>query len=468
MTEERKQELRQLLDEAMKCLEIQTGEMYKPITIDRYRECLQEFRKAYRPDLSSVLYYYPYVQNDLIKSRLLDFLKNELGKYISETNRIHPARTAIRSINLYFGCDLNTLLEKFLEIAIASGVDKAISALDRCTKETKGSFQKIIFIQGLTCQPKNINKMEEIHISEGIRLVTFPFALSDLPPYLYDERFSPISRSAGPMNFQLRTLLIIDYSVSPLFCKPTGNEEEESNPFHIDIKSAEFPNFNVENYCQVLSLSSNCVAEPLFEWNYIDEDELFNLRGGIPIEVCNLNIPHDKPKIARITGAHIEKAKELYKTLTSATSNIKGNLQIPIDRWIKSKTNKSDIDKMIDLGVAFESLYLPKNKTDQLAFQFRLRAAWHLGKNKAERRELIDEFDAIYTLRSEAVHNGELSPTVKIRKGNQNKPGKSVPTSEFLPRAQELCRASIIKILKDGEFPDDAYWKDLILGEESS
>ena len=321
MTDERKRELRQLLDEAMKCLEIQASEMYRPITIDRYRECLQEFRKAYSPDLSSVLYYHPYIQNDLIKSRLLDFLKSELGKYISETNRIHPARTAIRSNNLYFGCDLNTLLEKFLEIAIASGVGKAISALDRCTKETKGSFQKIIFIQGLTCKPKDINKIEEIHISEGIRLVTFPFALSDLPPYLYDERFSTISRSAGPMNFQLRTLLIIDYSVSPLFCKPTENEEEEFNPFHIDIKSREFPNFNVENYCQALSLSSNCAAEPLFEWNYIDEDELFNLRGGTT-EICHLNIPHDKPKIARITGAHIEKAKDLYKTLTSAVSSL--------------------------------------------------------------------------------------------------------------------------------------------------
>lgn len=34
MTDERKQKLRQLLDEAMKCLEIQAGEMYKPITID--------------------------------------------------------------------------------------------------------------------------------------------------------------------------------------------------------------------------------------------------------------------------------------------------------------------------------------------------------------------------------------------------------------------------------------------------
>ena len=455
MTDEKKQELRQRLNEAMKCLEIQVDEMYSPITIDRYRECLQEFRKAYRPDLSSVLYYHPYIQNDLIKSRLLEFLKSELEKYISETNRIHPARTAIRSNSLYFSCDLNTLLEKFLEIAIASGVEKAISTLDRCAKETKGSFQKIIFIQGLTCNPKDRNKVGEIHISEGIRLVTFPFALSDLPPYLYDERFSFISRSAGPMNFQLRTLLIIDCFVSPLFCKPMENEEEEFNPFRTEIRSAEFPNFNVENYCQALSLSSNCVAEPLFNWYYIDEDELFNLRGGIPVEICDLNIPHEKPKMVRITDAHIEKTKDLYNTLTSSTSNLAKKLQIPIDRWIKSKAEDNPVDKMIDLGIAFEALYLPKDNIDQLAFQFRLRASWHLGEDKTDREKLIDEFNAIYTLRSKAVHNGEIPKRIKIRTG------ESVPTSEFIPKAQDLCRQSILKILEDGEFPD---WNNLILG----
>ena len=35
---------------------------------------------------------------------------------------------------------------------------------------------------------------------------------------------------------------------------------------------------------------------------------------------------------------------------------------------------------------------------------------------------------------------------------------------EFITRAQDLCRDSILKILEDREFPD---WNDLILGEES-
>ena len=68
---------------------------------------------------------------------------------------------------------------------------------------------------------------------------------------------------------------------------------------------------------------------------------------------------------------------------------------------------------------------------------------------------LIEEFKAIYTLRSNAVHNGKLPQTVKIRKG------KSVRTSKFIERAQDLCRESIMKILEDGKFPD---WNSLILG----
>ena len=67
----------------------------------------------------------------------------------------------------------------------------------------------------------------------------------------------------------------------------------------------------------------------------------------------------------------------------------------------------------------------------------------------------MDEFKAIYDLRSMAVHNGEVPKRIKIRKE------ESVPTSAFIPRAQDLCRQSIIKILKNGKFPD---WNNLILG----
>ena len=68
----------------------------------------------------------------------------------------------------------------------------------------------------------------------------------------------------------------------------------------------------------------------------------------------------------------------------------------------------------------------------------------------------MDEFKAIYDLRSKAVHNGAIPEKIKIRKGEE-----PMTTSEFIPKAQDLCQQSIVKILEDGEFPD---WNNLILG----
>ena len=68
----------------------------------------------------------------------------------------------------------------------------------------------------------------------------------------------------------------------------------------------------------------------------------------------------------------------------------------------------------------------------------------------------MDEFKAIYDLRSKAVHNGAIPEKIKIRSGEER-----IATPEFIPRAQDLFRQSIIRLLEDGEFPD---WNNLILG----
>ena len=152
----------------------------------------------------------------------------------------------------------------------------------------------------------------------------------------------------------------------------------------------------------------------------------------------------------------VGEAKRLYEKLVNPSSNVAGRLQIPIDRWIKSKTSQASEDKIIDLGVALEALYLSDtNYNREIGFRFSLHAAWHLGENKEQRKALMQEFKAIYDWRSRVVHTGKLPK--KIR----NKPEE---VEAFITKAQDLCRDSIMKILEDGKFPD---WNDLILGEES-
>jgi hypothetical protein len=449
----------------MRSIIIEGPEQYKPISVEKYRECVKAFRESYRPDLSSVsLYYRPSIQDEEVKSKLFNFIKEELADYILQNESakppwnysICPAKIAIRGAN-FFICPLDSLLEKLLEIRIASGTDRAISALDKCTRETIGTFQKIVLLQGPTRHPRlesEIEDRKEIRVSDGIRLVLFPLNASEFPPYLFDQRSSSVLRSAGPSVFRQKTVLIIDHTVSPLFSKPSAENE---NQFEIKTKSAEFPNFDVGKFCQAFSLVSNYPVEPVLQWSYIDQDELFNPQ-GVTTEILDLVTPKEKSSVTIIDETRIEEIKDRYGELVNLSSEVKEKLQIPIDRWIKSRAEDNSIDKIVDLGIALEALYLSEGTKEQLTLQFRLRAAWHLGENKEQRKALMKEFKAIYDWRSAVVHTGKLP---KKGSGKKKKPYTPKEVREFITRAQDLCRDSILKILEDGEFPD---WNNLILG----
>ncbi|MYB94032.1 hypothetical protein F4Y43_09230 [Candidatus Poribacteria bacterium] len=149
-------------------------------------------------------------------------------------------------------------------------------------------------------------------------------------------------------------------------------------------------------------------------------------------------------------------------------SDVRRKLHIPINRWIKSHAQQSamsdrvidpeispkdipgspttrDVGKMIDLGIAFESLYLSGRKN--LSRKFRRRTSWFLKKEEAHRRVLKEKFEKVYDLRCNAVHEGKLPRDVEVC-------GKSVPILEFIEQAQSLCQQSILKIIKNGQFPD--------------
>ena len=156
--------------------------------------------------------------------------------------------------------------------------------------------------------------------------------------------------------------------------------------------------------------------------------------------------------------ADIEKAKCLYERLVGLDSNSREKLRVAIERWIMSKTDRTRVDQMIDLGIALEALYLSDiDETTELSFRLRLRAAWYLGKNKEHRRALMKEFSEIYNWRSKVVHTGKLP--------NKTKRTTFTPeeVKQFIENAQDRCRESILKILKDGKFPK---WSSLILGGE--
>ena len=476
MTEERKQELRQLLHEALENLEILSSHIGfegLSITPDEYKRHLQ---RAWSPDSKNELY----IKNSLwivqhftvsvsgeIKSKLLEFIKAELDMFIHEDKILSACmfvlnrdmRGSVTKSSQTDGDSLNSFLEQLLKNAIFQGIEGAVSDFEKCTTETDGSFQSIVLLQGIRSE-------DEFQVFDGIHLIPFSVYTSEpkLPRYLKGSINPYYGLYEGMM-------LVIDYSVSPIFHNPflPGTTETkwedkwdmQKDRFRFEVKNREFLNFNEEDFhekiCQALSLACNSAVQFDGGWDYIAEDELFYINSSRQNYGA---VSPSSTDIMMIGKSEIDQAKRLYEKMVNPNSNVRNRLQIPINRWIKSKTYKDSIDKIIDLGIALEALYLPKGTIDQLSFQFRLRASWHLGKNKEDREKLIDEFQAIYTLRSKAVHNGEVSEKIQIRRGEER-----IDTSEFIPRAQDLCRQSIMKILEDGKFPD---WNSLILGEESA
>ena len=465
MIDERKQELTRLLQEALANLEIRqdSADRHQSIHVNQYRSILQRHWTSYSTNfLSPIMPYEPHIVNGSTKSKLLDFIREEFSEFIDE-DHIQSARSCIID-NPYEGYPLDNLLKQLLNIAIVLGVEKVILDFDRCTKNASGSFQYIALLQGIKVE-------KEIQVFEGTRLVPLPKSTLELPDCL------PYNLPCNPVDLLGKTLLVINASISPVFYKPPpplppGVDYWAQPEFEVEITGENFSNVNEDNFysminfyvndfydkfCRALSLTCNSAVQAAIRWQFLAKHELFNLRpvGGSSFTQCAEITPFRGSTVAGET--QIDEAKRLYRKMIK-WKNVAEKLQIPIDRWIKSKTSQAPEDKIRDWGTALETLYLSEDEKYKRSSKLSKRASWHLGKDQAHRKELMEDFRDIYEWRSTVVHTG------KLPKKKNKKPFRPREIAEFTEKVQDLCRDSIMKILKDEKFP---VWNDLILGEES-
>ena len=419
MTEERKQELRQLLEEAMESLVIRLNLGYqslllrdvyrKQLPVEIYRKCLQERWPSYSEDSKSILYdFRPDVVNSTTTSKLLDFIRVELSQFINEDRILHASFVLGGTGD---GFHLDRILQSLLKNTLARGIDEAVLAFDRCTKDSHIVFQRATLLEGIKLEAA-------IRLFEGIQLVPLPDSQSALPYYL--PRMSLLGLSEK--SFYSQTLLIIDYSVSPIFHKPalsaaaTVDEHfQEKERFQVEVSGGNFPNFDERDFfwkfIPALSLACNAPVQTPMTWDFLAEDEFFNVNHTGLATRTHINELLGNP--TEVREADIEKAKCLYRILDK-NSDIRKKLQIPINRWIRSKTDRSHVDKIIDLGIAFEALYATRrNGRSQ---QVSNGATRYLGKGKGKKykEEIRTKFRQIYCRRSTAVHSGTLPETATL------------------------------------------------------
>ena len=488
MTEERKQELRQLLNEAMEGLQIgirlggsslllphstdgvsRATQVYfgsgsLPLPRVKLQNYLQKRWTSYGVDSSSILMYLqPYIVDGSIKSRLLEFIKRELDQFIQK-DEIRSVSYAIDDASDGFHLyelrstllHLRFLLEHLLKVALAWGVEKAVLTFDGGSRPEgkRCFFQTIASLEGIVVE-------KEIQVYKDVRLVPFSsptsFELEHLLPG-FSIRGSDLERNMG------KTLLIIDRPMLSIFHNPSEETFEEvlvgDLPFQVDTTNIKFPNSDTVNsfrksFCQALSLACNSPVQIARTWWHLAEDDIFRPFPGGGMGYS----PRLFGDSVKAGQSELEEAKRLHKILKKLNPKVRKKLQIAIDRWIASQTYQAIEDKIIDLAIAFEALYLPD--ANESTFKLAARAAWYLEKDRKKRKDLFALFKELYKCRSTVVHGGEL------KKENITIAGESIPISKFIARTQDLCLDSILKIIeqcaKEGEFPNNDYWDDSIL-----
>ena len=478
MTEERKQELRQLLKEARKSLVIryEYGGPVSSIPPDVYRRYLQERWTYYGVDFLSFafsIHFVPDIADRPTKLNLFDYIRAELAPFIKKANT--PDLDCIQTANYLIQGDSSLgdrlyqygggplpvfmVIERLLEITLVRGAEEAVAFFQRYSRGEGAHvfLRDIAFLEGIKIET-------EIQLFNGVRLVPLPSGEISQKVKEYLPSISVDAFINHADSFFERTLLVIDHSALSMLRKPSEKAIQNGTriddlPFQVEVHEVKFPNLEAGGsfdrfFCQVLSLACNAAVETVIVALLFQEENSFNRTHG-PGDMFRYFNPLQNPP--EVGEAEIEKAKCLYERLVGLDSNGREKLRIAIDRWIMSKTDRTRVDKMIDLGIALEALYVPDGNSGEIRFKFAVHAAWHLGKDKEDRKKLMKEFKEIYDWRSKVVHTGKLPNKTK------NTPFTPGEVRGFIERAQDLCRESIMKILEAGEFPD---WDNLILGGE--
>ena len=428
------QTLENLLLQAMDSAVIKDSYRGVPISAGEYLILLASHRQSFDPDRRMLAArYQPEIQDNSVRERLLSVIGSTLGQYIHD-NRLQSA--TIVTGGILDGFKTIDLMDHLMTIAFCCGARHAARSFHECVEKTAVDMQFITLLDGIKIE-------REIGISEGIRLVPVPNSANDFPPYIITHPFGHYTDYYG------RTLIIVDERVSPVFANPVEMSMDNARrPFIRSNVNTEYPDFNVGEFCEALSLSANHIVNYVAWWTHFDPDEAYAVsRTGQSPAYSSLF--HTNGKTREIDGEDVRRAMSLYSTRKTLRSEVAQKLKVPMDRWRRSKMDENPVDAFINLGTALESLYLEDiGNAGEFRFRMAIRAAWYLGNDGAERKSIFDDFRKIYDLRSKAVHTGNLNRTERA--------------PEFMANAQALCLKSIVKVIGDGTFPN---WDQLVMGE---
>lgn len=151
-----------------------------------------------------------------------------------------------------------------------------------------------------------------------------------------------------------------------------------------------------------------------------------------------------------------DKFHNLWSVVSEGTKKSRHFLTIALRRYAIALSRPSLDDKLIDLMICAEALFL-RVEQNELTHKLAYRAALLLGENSIQQREIFKFMGEAYSMRSKVVHGA---------KSYTQNPKDSEQLSSIITRLSELLRLALLKMLAialnsqtSSELID---WKDLM------
>lgn len=440
MSDHQVERLANLLERAVSSVMVTHDYSKQQIDVPTYQQKLRRHWDRHFPasDLSHPRYYTPTAASGELQDQLLATVRRELDQHVREGSVQTAAIVAVGGYGP--GFTLVDVVGRLIEVAIGRGHWHAAPAFYQGIREARITYRRIALLTGVRLDL-------EVPVRPGIRMIPLPNDTADLPAYFPHMSFIDSGDLLG------RTLIVVDYTVQPTFADPDPLSLPE-DMFQRQQECSELPNFDIHQFCDALSLATDGPIACMAEWTHVDPDAIFIPQWPYTgAERLYPLAPRPRGSV-KATASSVKEAVSLYEARRSLSAGSTQVLEVPIQRWIKSKTDQLLPDRFIDLRIALESLYLKdflNEHSQEMRFRLSLFGAWHLGSEIGDRRWIRKRLRDAYDVASGSVHSGVLEYTAENR--------------ELLSDAQDLCRRGILKLLREGH-PHD--WGDLILGAGDS
>ena len=151
------------------------------------------------------------------------------------------------------------------------------------------------------------------------------------------------------------------------------------------------------------------------------------------------------PPVSNLCEQGLHRAWKLLNELQRRLDSDQ-RFQIAVSRWVKAAIpGAMNPDRMIDLRIALEALYLDSSE-GELGFRLSVTGARHLRTNLDDRKAVRKSLSDFYRFGSRIVHGTPVGRSADV---------------VLVNTANDLCREGILKIVEDGNQPN---WTDLLLG----